>query len=188
LQILWHTASASLKKFRVGQSPARKSSQGDTTDMFRKIILMITAAMLSNLFLCCLAAGEVKRLKGQTIYVPSYSNIISESYRVVLRANLIVHNTDPTQSITLIRIDRYDTNGKLVEKYLAQPLELGPLAATRLTIKKLEQGDEGAGANFLVQWRAQELVTEPIIESIMVGSLGTQGHSFSSQGRVIHED
>lgn len=155
---------------------------------FRKIMLTITPAVISLLFLYGFAAAKVKLVKGQTIYVPSYSNIISESYRVVLRGNLIIHNTDPNQSITIVRIDHYDTNGKLVEKYLTQPLELGPLAATRLTIKKLEQGDEGAGANFMVQWRAQDMVTEPIIESIMVGSLGTQGHSFSSQGRVIHEE
>ena len=39
-----------------------------------------------------------------------------------------------------------------------------------LTIKKLEQGDEGAEANFMGQWRAQDVLTEPIIKSIMVGS------------------
>ncbi len=154
----------------------------------RKIMLMITPAVISLLFLGGFAAAKGKLVKGQTIYIPSYSNIISEYYRVVLRANLIIHNTDPHQSITLVRIDHYDTNGKLVEEYLAQPLELGPLAATRFTIKKLEKSDAGAGANFMVQWRAQDLVNEPIIESIMVGSLGTQGHTFSSQGRVIHEE
>lgn len=144
--------------------------------------------MISLLLLDGLAAGKVKLVKWQTIYIPSYSNIISESYRVVLRGNLIIHNTDPNQSITIVRIDHYDTNGKFVEKYLSQPLELGPLVATRITIKKLEQGDERAGVNFMVQWRAQDLVTEPIIESIMIGFHGTQGHSFSSQGKVIHED
>lgn len=155
---------------------------------FRKIIVTITPAVISLLFLYGFAAAKVKLVKGQTVYIPSYSNIISESYRVVLRGNLIIHNTDPHQSIMILRIDHYDTNGKLVAKYLSQPMELGPLAATRLTIKKLEQGDAGAGANFMVQWRAQGLVTEPIIESIMVGSLGTQGHSFSSHGRVINEE
>lgn len=155
---------------------------------FRKIMLTITPAVISLLFLYGVAAAKVKLVKGQTIYIPSYSNIISELYRVVLRGNLIIHNTDPNKSISIVKIDHYDTNGNLVEKYLSQPMELGPLAATRLTIKKLEQGDEGAGANFMVQWRAQDVVTEPIIESIMVGSLGTQGHSFSSQGRVIHEE
>jgi hypothetical protein len=155
---------------------------------FRKIILTITPAVISLLFLYGVATAKVKFIKGQTIYIPSYSNIISESYRVVLRGNLIIHNTDPNKSISIVKIDHYDTNGKLVEKYLSQPMELGPLAATRLTIKKLEQGDKGAGANFMVQWRAQDVATEPIIESIMVGSLGTQGHSFSSQGRVIHEE
>jgi hypothetical protein len=134
------------------------------------------------------AAGEIKLSKGQTMYIPSYSNIISESYRIVLRANLIVHNSDPNHSITLIRIDHYDTNGGLVGKYLSEPMKLGPLAAYRVIIKKPERGDEGAGSNFIVQWRAEKPVTEPIIECVMIGSSGTQGYSFSSQGRVISEE
>lgn len=154
----------------------------------KKIFLINTLAVISFFLIVGLAVGKVKLVKGQTVYVPSYSNIVSEFYSVVLRANLIIHNTDPNHPITIVKIDHYDTNGKLVEHYLSQPLELGPLAATRFTIKKLEQGDEGAGANFMDQWQAQNLVTEPIIESIMIGSLGTQGHSFSSQGRVIQED
>lgn len=157
-------------------------------NIIKKATLVNTLSIITLLFLGGLAAGEVKLVKGQTIYMPSYSNVVTDVYRVVLRANLIINNTDPNQSITIVRIDHYDTSGKLVEKYLSQPLTLRPLAATRVIIKKPEHGDEGAGANFVVQWRAQNLVTEPLIECIMVGSFGTQGHSFSSIGRVIYEE
>lgn len=157
-------------------------------NIFKKLLLMSTLAMINFVSLGGLALGDVKLVKGQTIYIPSYSNIISESHRIVLRANLIMHNTDPNQSITIVRIDHYDTKGMLVEKYLSQPLKLGPLAATRIVIKKPGRGDEGAGANFMVQWQAQNMVTEPLIECIMIGSHGTQGHSFSSYGRVIYEE
>jgi hypothetical protein len=156
-------------------------------NIFKKAIIFMTLAAINLLSLSGLAAGDVKLVKGQTIYIPSYSNIISESYRVVLRANLVIHNTDPNQSITVVRIDHYDTKGILVEKYLSQPLELGPLAATRVVVKNPERGDEGAGANFIVQWQAQNKVTEPLIECVMMGSHGNQGHSFSSYGRVIYE-
>jgi hypothetical protein len=150
--------------------------------------ILLSALMVILLPIGGLAAGEVKLSKGQTMYIPSYSNIISESYRIVLRANLIIHNSDPNNAITLLRIDNYDTNGKLVAKYLSEPMKLGPLAATRMIIKKPERGDEGAGSNFIVRWQAEQPVTEPIIECVMIGSFGTQGYSFTSQGRVISED
>jgi len=157
-------------------------------NIIKQVILVNALTIINLLFLGGLAAGEVKLVKGQTIYMPSYSNVVTAAYHVVLRANLIINNTDPNQSITIIRIDHYDTNGKLVEKYLSKPLTLGPLAATRVIIKKPAHGDEGAGANFVIQWRAQNLVTEPLMECIMVGSHGTQAYSFSSIGRVIYEE
>jgi hypothetical protein len=151
---------------------------------FLTIILSVTLLVS----LGTLAAAAVKLLKGQTLYVPSYSNIIGDMQNIVVRANLIIHNTDPQHPITLVQIDNYDTHGKLVEKYLTKPVQLQALAATRIIIKNPKKGDEGAGANFIVQWKSEKKVTEPIIECIMVGSLGTQGHTFSSQSRVIAEE
>ena len=151
---------------------------------FLMLILSITILFTLGTF----AVGAVKLVKGQTLYVPSYSNIIGDMQHIVVRANLIIHNTDQDHPITIVRIDNYDTNGKLVEKYLPKPVQLKALAATRILIKNPKKGDEGAGANFIVQWQAENKVTEPLIECIMVGSLGTQGHTFSSQGRVIAEE
>jgi hypothetical protein len=153
-----------------------------------KRILMLFLSMMILVFLGTFAASAIKLLKGQTIYIPSYSNVIGDYQPINLRANLIIHNTDQLHPITIVRIDNYDTHGKMVENYLAKPVELKPLAATRITIKNPKKGDEGAGANFIVQWKSENKVTEPIIECIMVGSLGTQGHTFTSQGRVIAEE
>ena len=155
--------------------------------IFKKLHLLFIPIIMF-LFLVTCAAGAVKLLKGQTIYIPSYSNIIGDYQPINLRANLIIHNTDQTHPITIVRIDNYDTNGKMVEKYLPKPVELKALAATRITIKNPKKGDEGAGANFIVQWKSENKVPEPLIECIMVGSLGTQGHTFVSQGRVIAEE
>jgi hypothetical protein len=153
-----------------------------------KDFVTIIFSIMLIITLQTLAAGAVKLLKGQTIYIPSYSNIIGDYQPINLRANLIIYNADQTHPITIVRIDNYDTNGKMVEKYLSKPIELKALAATRITIKDPKKGDEGAGANFIVQWKAEKKVVEPLVECIMVGSLGTQGHTFSSQGRVIAEE
>lgn len=133
-------------------------------------------------------AAALKLVKSQTIYIPSYANIISGSQRVTLRANLIIHNTDPQQPIEVSRIDHYDTNGQLVEHYLQQPLKLPPLGAARIIVKAPRPGDEGAGANFIVQWHAAVKVTEPLLECIMLGTAGTHSYSFSSLGRIIREE
>ncbi len=133
-------------------------------------------------------AAALKLVKGQTIYIPSYANIISGTQRITLRANLIIHNTDPSRAIEVLRIDHYDTSGQLVEHYLQQALKLPPLGATRVIVKAPRPGDEGAGANFIVQWRADAKVTEPLMECVMVGAAGTHSYSFSSLGRIIQED
>jgi hypothetical protein len=153
-----------------------------------------SSLLLGNIVLAVVVLGfhgpvdAVKHVKGQTVYIPSYSNMISGINRITLKANLIVHNIDPLHPITVLRIDHYDTNGGLVEHYLPQPLSLKPLAAARIVIKEPKPGDEGAGANFVVQWRADTKVIEPLMECFMVGSVGTQGYSFSSVGRIMQEE
>jgi hypothetical protein len=153
---------------------------------------MLVAALVA-LFLGTVsgpALGAVKRVKSQTVYIPSYANVISGPpilMVVPLRANLIIHNTDPSHAITIEKIDHYDTEGKLVYKYLAKPRVLKPLAATRVVVKKSPKGDEGVGANFIVQWHAEEPVNAPLIDCLMLGTLGNQGFSFTSQGKVIQE-
>jgi hypothetical protein len=43
----------------------------------------------------------------------------------------------------------------------------------------------GLGANFVVEWAAEAAVSDPVVESIMVGASGTKGFSFTSQARVV---
>ena len=136
------------------------------------------------------ALGEAKLVKSQTVYIPSYANVISGPpiYMVVpLRTNLVIHNTDSSRSITVSRIDEYDTEGKKVSSYLAAPVVLNPLGAMRVVVKESKKEAEGLGANFIIQWHAEKKVTEPIIECLIIGSLGAQGFSFTSQGRITQE-
>lgn len=124
----------------------------------------------------------------QTIYVPLYSHIYAdERYRgkpFNLAATLSIRNTDPDNSLTLQRVDYYDSHGKLLKKYLAQPLIIAPLASTRYIVEESEtQG--GSGAKFIVHWSAEHPIVEPIIESVMIGTKLQQGISFLSRGKVI---
>jgi len=134
--------------------------------------------------------AAVKMVKSQTVYIPSYANVISGPpiYMVVpLRANLVIHNTDQAQTITIDRIDEYNTEGQKVGSYLTAPVILNPLGAMRVVVKESKKEAEGLGANFIIQWHADKKVNEPIIECLIIGSLGAQGFSFTTQGRIIKE-
>lgn len=101
-----------------------------------------------------------------------------------LTATLSVRNTDLTNPIIIAAINYYDTEGKLVRKELAQPVELGPLAATSFIIEQQDTSG-GSGASYIVEWVVQKEVSTPVIEAVMINTGGNQGVSFISPGRVI---
>ena len=78
----------------------------------------------------------------------------------------------------------YDSQGKLLRHYLAQPQTIAPLSSIRFIVPESDSLG-GSGAKFLVDWKAEEAVVEPIVESVMIGTKLQQGISFVSMGRVI---
>jgi hypothetical protein len=156
----------------------------------KQLFWFASLAALGLFFSGGTAVAAVKLVKGQTVYIPSYSNVISGPpiYMVVpLRANLVIHNTDPGQTITIVRIDEYNTEGQKVGSYLTAPVTLNPLGAMRVVVKESKKEAEGLGANFIIQWQAEKQVNEPIIDCLIIGSSGAQGYSFTTQGRIIQE-
>ena len=134
------------------------------------------------------AAEALGRWLGQTVYVPVYSHIFADDrYRdrpFLLTATLSVRNTDPERPFTLRRVDYYDSEGALLQRYLEAPITLAPLASTHYIVPESE-AKGGAGAKFLIEWQAPAAVSEPIIEAVMIGTKLQQGISFISTGRAI---
>ncbi|MFO7667487.1 MAG: DUF3124 domain-containing protein [Desulfobacterales bacterium] len=147
------------------------------------LILMAVLLFMTNH-----ALSEVKRCKGQTVYVPIYSHIYSgdRERAFLLAATLSIRNTDPDQSITVTAVDYYDSDGRLLKKHIQQHLTLNPMASTRIVIKESDKSG-GSGANFIVKWESKHRVIEPLIESIMIGTQVQQGISFTSRGQVVME-
>ncbi len=135
------------------------------------------------------AGEDIRLVSGQTVYVPIYTHIYSglKGRPFDLAATLSIRNTDPKQSITIVSVEFYDTEGKLIQKYIDAPLPLGVLASTRYVIKEGEKKSGGSGANFMVTWKSETAVNPPIIEAIMIGAKSGQGISFVSRGQVIEE-
>lgn len=133
--------------------------------------------------------NAAKKVRGQVLYVPIYSNIPykpgDNSYN--LSGFVAIHNTDFTRSIRVNHVYFLDNDGKLVRDFLQNDTcILAPLAATNFYIPEKDQS--GVGANFIVEWTAEEPVSEPLIESIMVSLSTGHGVSFISVGKVVRED
>ena len=132
------------------------------------------------------AAPEYRLSRGQTLYVPVYSNIFSAPRKIPfnLATMLSIRNTDMTHSITVASADYYDTRGRLLKRFYQRPFTLAPLESTYVFIPE-DDISGGTGANFIVRWYAAREVNIPLIESVMTGMKSGQGISFTGPGREI---
>ncbi|REK06694.1 MAG: DUF3124 domain-containing protein [Planctomycetota bacterium] len=126
-------------------------------------------------------------VRGQTVYVPLYSHVFEgDGRRLALAGTLSIRNTDSRRKLTISNVTYYDTKGKLVRNFLAEPLTLNPLGSTDFFVGQSDVTG-GAGANFLVEWLADEPVHSPVIEAVMVGRSGVGIVSFVCSGHVIEQ-
>jgi hypothetical protein len=125
--------------------------------------------------------------KSQTVYVPIYSHIYAKAGDpFLLEATLSIRNSDPERSIDITSVSYYDTKGKPLQEYLEGVLTLGPLETTEFLVKKADTRG-GSGANFIVAWKSDQAIYEPIIEAVMVGLSKGYSISFKSTGRPLAE-
>jgi hypothetical protein len=130
-----------------------------------------------------LAAEDYILSKGQTVYVPVYSNIFTSPKKVPIHLSniLSIRNTNTTHSIRVTAVDYYNTKGALVKKYYAEPVTMAPLETADIFLSNRDT-EGGVGANFIIKWDAETEVNTPIIECVMAGS---EGRAFVTSGRVI---
>ncbi|MBD2310762.1 DUF3124 domain-containing protein [Desertifilum sp. FACHB-1129] len=126
---------------------------------------------------------------GQTVYVPVYSHIYhysNQKHIINLSATLSIRNTDLTNSIIITSVRYYDTNGQLIRQDVQSPVELKPLASADFFIAT-DDTSGGSGANFIVEWVAEQTVFEPVIEAVMISTSSAQGISFVSPAKVLKQ-
>lgn len=124
----------------------------------------------------------------QTVYVPVYSSIYhgDREREFNLSVTVSIRNTDMKHAIVIDRVDYYDTAGKIIKRYLAGKRAISPIESVHYVVKESDVTG-GIGASFIIRWRSPVPVSEPIIESVMIGTGGQQGISFTSRGVVIKE-
>jgi len=152
-------------------------------EMFGILAFSLLFAGVSPIWL---EASELVLSRGQTVYVPVYSNVIvgPKEVPIYLSNTLIIRNTDIHNDIQVSLADYYDTKGSLIRKFYAQPVALKPLQTIYLYLSDRDR-EGGVGANFIVRWQAEKEVNAPIIECVTVGS---RGHTLVSTSRPIRED
>lgn len=133
-----------------------------------------------------LVDGKTGLCKGQRIYVPAYSHIYSGNRErpFLLTVTLSIRNIDPAHEMVIVLADYYETQGELLKRYVDKPLTLDPLESVRYVVPEKDESG-GSGANFIVEWKAEQPVNPPIVESIMIGTKAQQGISFTSRGRPL---
>ena len=146
---------------------------------------LLNGAISAGAPLDAIAAG-VLLARGQTVYVPVYSNIFTAPKEVPIHlANILaIRNTDLHHPIQVTGADYYDTRGALIKRYYQTPVTLAPLETTHIYLSQQDQTG-GFGANFIVRWQAAREVNVPVIECLMVGS---EGRAFVSPGQPVSEE
>lgn len=134
--------------------------------------------------------GDLPPLEIQRhVYVPAYSDIYyeSETRKTFLTVILSLRNISFSDTLYFERIEYYDSNGHLIRKYIDKVLVLRPMESMEYIVRSDDKVG-GAGANFVVSYRAKaNLKNPPLIETVMMGNLDNYRFAFTSGGVPIQE-
>jgi hypothetical protein len=148
------------------------------------LITLITVSVLSS---TGYGESRVPLWKSQTIYVPIYSFIYLSDKRKIkldLSVTLSIRNTDADNPITFHTVDYFDAKGALVKNFISKPHTLPPMSSSYFTIQQSDDSG-GWGANFILKWKSNDKITQPVIEAIHSGARGTHSYTFDTSGKVI---
>lgn len=133
------------------------------------------------------AADELAFASGRrkAVYVPAYLRVYHKNRKpLLLTVTLSVRNTDRNHEIVLTSVRYHDSRGQEVRSHLERPIRLKPLSTVEFLVDH-DDTSGGSGASFIVEWAAEQAVTAPLIETIMIDTERSQGISFARRGLVV---
>jgi hypothetical protein len=122
---------------------------------------------------------------GGQIFVPGYA-LVRGPGTVNLTTTLTIHNSDFKIPIIVTSVRCYDHTGKMIRDFIEESHSLEAMGSAEFILRPADSGANSA-VNLIVDWKAEQLVNEPVVEAVMVGNLGTHGFAFVNSGRVINQ-
>ena len=125
-------------------------------------------------------------LETGTTYLSVYSQIYSDTEHRThdLTATISMRNTSGKDTVFVSRATYFDTHGELIRTYFDKPIFLAPMETVEIVIDERDK-EGGTGANFIFDWQKSSTANEPLFEAVMISTSGSQGLSFSTQGKRV---
>jgi hypothetical protein len=129
------------------------------------------------------------KIKGQ-VYLPLYSSVVvgGGATLVHMGANVTLRNVSSDTTITLTGMRYFDRNGELVSQLAPSPFTLKPMATVEIFIPITEASvgiKGGRGGSILADWGAEQAAPEPLMEALVLGSVGNGSYSFTVQSHGL---
>ena len=122
----------------------------------------------------------------EIVYVPVYSDIyhLDGTKRFLLTATVSLRNISLKDSTYILNAVYNDSYGKILRSFVSKSILLKPLESIEFVIEDKEDKG-GAGASFVVEWGGNRNTNQMLFQSVMIGTAGQQGISFTVKGEVI---
>jgi hypothetical protein len=163
---------------------------GPKGDSVKKFLFFMLLSLISlNIFFPG-KPGAAEPSGGYAIYVPIYRSFYqiygSTRDAYSLTSTVCLHNPDPKHAITVLGIDYFDSLGKLLNKFLDQPLTIKPWNSKEITIPPSTKSED-FGGNLIVRWKSDQPANPLIVEVLMTGQVLNRGVSFLTRGVEVKE-
>jgi len=155
------------------------SCQNNTADKTQKINYPSHNYTYANVDTATLKYKEI-------VYVPVYSDIyhLDGTKKFLLTATVSVRNISLKDSAYVLNAVYNDSYGKQLRSFVTKSILLKPLESIEFVIEDAEDKG-GAGASFILEWGGSRNAKQMLIQSVMIGTAGQQGISFTAKGEVI---
>lgn len=149
------------------------------------------------LLLTCLAlptqADELPLSKGQNLYLPIYSHIwhgdrvVDGQYPLKSQVSALVsiRNTNGKSSIKVLSAKYFSTEGKLLKEYVPATKTINPMGTLELFVER-QESQGGSGANFVIQWSAENPVNPPVVEAVHADIKGHSTLTFTTTATPVN--
>ena len=129
------------------------------------------------------------KIKAQ-VYLPLYSSVVVGGGATVVHmgANVTLRNVSTDLPVVISSARYFDRNGELVSQLAPAPFTLKPMATVEIFIPITEASvgiKGGRGGSILLDWGAEAAAPEPMMEALVLGSVGNGSYSFTVQGRGL---